>query len=294
MPPGGDPAMAGGDPAMAGGDPAAMGMMAPPPGLDPAMAGMLGGAAPAPAAPGGMSESSSLTLTIGDLIKLIKLFKDESGGGAPAAAPAAPAAPSQTDQKLDQLISLLSGPGPEPGLKAAAASQGSTAALKNAIIAARRGRYPRVGPGYGKGGRRTGPRDTSGPRGREGTCIKEVGKPEDKDKKGKKEASWTWPRVKRAQLVPPPKGVRWVPPPEVVDPIPPELPTSPKAPKVPAKPLMPQMSPDGTNAFNRIGRLHPNNGVNSSTRSDVIKKLPTYYPPKGGWKPPKAVVDPID
>lgn len=103
-PMGGDPSQGGGGGAPAGMDPSMMGGGAPA-GMDPAMAGMLGGGA-APQAPQG---SSTITLTIDDLIKLFKVFqKNSPGGAAPAAAPAAPAAPG-SDPKIDHIIELLHG-----------------------------------------------------------------------------------------------------------------------------------------------------------------------------------------
>ena len=114
MPPAGDPAAGGApvDPAMAGMDPAMLAAMAggAPMGVDPATAGMLGApaAAPAPdagagAGAGGATEPT-ITITIGQLIDLIKKLAGVSKmlgpGVAPeAAAPAQAAAPGSADIK---------------------------------------------------------------------------------------------------------------------------------------------------------------------------------------------------
>lgn len=112
MPPAGDPAAGGApmDPAMAGMDPAmlaAMGGMAPM-GVDPATAGMLGApaAAPAPdAAPAGAGGATepTITITIGQLIDLIKKLAGVSKmlgpGVAPEASAQAPAATGAADIK---------------------------------------------------------------------------------------------------------------------------------------------------------------------------------------------------
>ena len=111
MPPGAPGAGAGApmDPAMMGGAPGAAPM--PPAGLDPAMAGMLGGGA-APGAPTG--GPSQFTITMDDLVKLIKLYRggpadavlSAPGQAQPAAQPQSPT-PSATDSKLDKLTALL-------------------------------------------------------------------------------------------------------------------------------------------------------------------------------------------
>jgi len=104
------------DPAMAGGAPMGPAMMGgmppmPPAGLDPAMAGMVGGGGGMPPEQGGgMTGSSTLTLTVDDLIKLFKVFQKNSGGApaAPAApAAAAPSAGGGTDPRLDKIVQLL-------------------------------------------------------------------------------------------------------------------------------------------------------------------------------------------
>ncbi len=100
--PGMDPGMGGMpmDPGMGGG--------MPPPGLDPAMAGMMGGGMPPPPPGGEMSGSSTLTLTVDDLIKLFKVFQKNSGPG--VAEPVAPAPQSGgQDPRLDQIINMLQG-----------------------------------------------------------------------------------------------------------------------------------------------------------------------------------------
>lgn len=105
----GDPGMEGMpmDPGM-GGMPMDPGMM-PPPGLDPAMTGMMGGMPPGgemtPPEGGaeGGTPNGTITLTINDLIKLIKVF---NAGGAQEAAQPQQAA---SDPKLDEIIALLKG-----------------------------------------------------------------------------------------------------------------------------------------------------------------------------------------
>ena len=105
--PGGDPnaqgAAPGGDPNAQGAAPAPMA----PSGMDPAMAGMVGGGMPTD--PNAPKQSGMMTISIDDLIKLVKVFNKTGtgeGGAAPAAAPAQPQAPSG-DPRIDHIIELL-------------------------------------------------------------------------------------------------------------------------------------------------------------------------------------------
>lgn len=96
----------GGDPNAMGGDPNAQPAPMPPSGMDPAMAGMVGGGAPGD--PNAPKPQSTMTLTIDDLIKLLKVLGKQPGaeGGAPAPAAAAPAQQSG-DPRIDHIIELL-------------------------------------------------------------------------------------------------------------------------------------------------------------------------------------------
>jgi len=84
-----------------GGDPNAQPAPMAPSDVDPAMAGMIGGGAPAD--PNAPKPQSTMTLTIDDLIKLLKVLGKQEG--APAAA--APAAQPSGDPRIDHIIQLL-------------------------------------------------------------------------------------------------------------------------------------------------------------------------------------------
>ena len=98
MPPGGDPSQGGGMPP--GGDPSQGGGM--PPAPDPSMGG---GMPPAP--PSG----SMISLTMPDLIELIKTLKGDGPGGEPKKA----GGKAGVEAKLDQILQMMGGaPAPAP------------------------------------------------------------------------------------------------------------------------------------------------------------------------------------
>ena len=140
-----------GDPAsVAPADPAAAAAGGvPPAGLDPAMAGMMdpaaaaAGGAPAPApagdpaAAGGQSGSSSITLTLDDLIRIIEAGAKMGGGAKASKSPAAggaAGAPAQGggDPRIDQILGILQtamGGAPAPAGAAPAPAGGAPAPM---------------------------------------------------------------------------------------------------------------------------------------------------------------------